>query len=105
MWGVYAGLSATLLVIAGCSTPVTMVATGGSRADGTVTLSYEHDSLERPVVDMQQAAITAAEKCKVWGYTDAEPFGGAISHCADSHGCDWRIVTATYQCTGAGPSH
>ena len=107
MRGVYAGLLAALFVIAGCSTPKTMVATGGSRADGTVTLSYEHGLFQRPVVDMQQAAVTATEKCRVWGYTDAEAFGGGISHCASytPDGCVRWLVTATYQCTGAGPPH
>jgi hypothetical protein len=79
-----------------------MVPTGGSRADGTVKLSYEFDRLEKPQVDMVQGAAAAAERCKNWGYSGAQPFGGQTKVCNDHNrdGCTSWLVTVEFQCTG-----
>ncbi|MDO9520617.1 MAG: YecR family lipoprotein [Pseudohongiella sp.] len=80
-----------------------MQATGGSRADGTVALSYSYTMFQTPVVDWTQATQTAIARCKAWDYSDAEAFGGSTSQCADPQ-CNTTIVTATFQCTGStGP--
>src|SRR5947208_8803804 len=63
----------TLVVLIGCSVPKVPVPTGGSRADGTVRLAYEYGLFEVPQVDWVSARGTAAERCRAWGYTDAEP--------------------------------
>jgi hypothetical protein len=52
------------------------VATGGSKSDGTVKLSYEFGLFQEPVVNEQQGLELAKSKCAMWGYTGAEPFGG-----------------------------
>jgi len=38
--------------LSGCAVQPQMVPTGGSRADGTVKLSYDYGSLQIPKVDM-----------------------------------------------------
>jgi YecR-like lipoprotein len=64
------------LLSSGCATVKTLEATGGSRSDGTVELSYEYGSLEAPQVQWEQGLVTARERCAAWGYSDAEAFGG-----------------------------
>lgn len=89
----------------GCATTVnkTLQATGGSRADGMVEMSFEHTWLEKPVVQWEQGKITAGERCRAWGYDRAEPFGGASTQCKQYNGfgdCMQAVVTIRYQCIG-----
>ena len=96
-------LCASLLALTGCATPTTLVPTDGSRADGTIELSYEHGEFEKPVIDLEQARQSAKERCKAWGYDDAEAFGGQRTSCAmpgGFAGCARYIVTVRYQCLG-----
>jgi hypothetical protein len=90
--------------LAACATTKEWAATGGSRADGTVKLSYEYGAFETPSASPEQALALAASKCSVWGYSGAEPFGGALSTCTNHNGygnCVRWLVTAEYQCAGA----
>ncbi len=92
---------ALLSLIFGCATSKQLTATGGSKADGTVRLSYEHSPYEAPQVDMKQALTTAQQRCRAWGYTDADPFGGTTRVCnmpSGLGGCNQWLVTAEYQC-------
>jgi hypothetical protein len=93
--------SLTVVAIVGCAVQRDWVATGGSRADGVVSLSFEYGAFERPEVDDLQGQQVAVERCAVWGYSGADPFGGTVSQCvvADGFGsCNrWRI-TRDYQC-------
>lgn len=80
-----------------------MVPTNGSRADGTVELSYEYAELQQPQVDMNQAHHAAKDRCAAWGYKDAEPFGGQQTSCevpGGLSGCAKFLVTVRYQCLG-----
>lgn len=88
----------------GCATNVVPVATSGSRSDATVELSYEYGYLQRPVVDEAQAQETALQRCRVWGYSGADPFGGQRSICdlPGEFSCAHTVVTVKYQCTGTG---
>lgn len=90
------------LVLSGCATPKQLVATGGSRADGTVKMSYEYGRFETPHVNASQGSVGARQRCAAWGYTGAEPFGGATKQCVDfsGGGCSRWMVTYEYQCTG-----
>ncbi|ODA66232.1 hypothetical protein A7A08_02879 [Methyloligella halotolerans] len=96
-----------IVILAGgaisCAKNKELVATGGSRADGTVDLSYEYAALEKPVVNEAQGLITAQQKCAAWGYSGAEAFGGRKEECqyANEYGCMKYFVTVKYQCTGA----
>lgn len=91
------------LILVGCATAQKQwVPTGGSRADGTVRLSYETHAYERAVTDDAQGVQMARQRCRSWGYEDAEPFGGTTRQCQEqtTYGCSRMLVTAEYQCLG-----
>ena len=91
-------------IIAGCSTKKDFYATGGSRADGVVDMAYDFNRMETPVIDKKQAYSIARSKCSLWGYGDAEPFGGQIQICQARSGfgeCSAWQVTVKYQCLGS----
>ncbi len=91
------------LSLSACATIKVPQATGGSKADGIVELSYQYGGFEQPVVQWDQALITAKKHCKAWGYQNAEAFSGTISQCQsyNQYGCVSFFVTAKYQCTGS----
>lgn len=92
-----------VFALSSCATNKVAEATGGSRADGTVELSFEYGMFEQPHVDWADAQTTAESRCHVWGYSGAEKFGGAVNHCEQvgAYGeCARTLVTVRYQCTG-----
>lgn len=94
---------AIVLSLTGCAVQKELQPTGGSRADGTIKMSYEVGEFEQPVVDMAQAQASAKARCKKWGYKDAEPFGGQQTTCNQPggfNGCANRLVTVEFQCLG-----
>lgn len=97
--------AAAIALLAGCTTVKDWSATGGSRSDGVVRLSYEHGEFEKAVLNEAQAVSIATKRCATWGYTGAEAFGGVSRQCAQMGGmggCATYIVTKEYQCTGQG---
>jgi hypothetical protein len=97
-------LLATVL-LGGCAVPMKMVPTGGSRADGTVKLSYDYGAFQVPKLDPAQGVQDATGRCKAWGYTGAEAFGGSTTTCINSSmgGCNMYRATVEFQCTGNPP--
>jgi hypothetical protein len=98
---------AALAGLSSCAVQKEMVATGGSRADGTVQMSFEYGLFEKPQIDGGKAKLAAAQRCSAWGYKDAEPFGGAMTKCEMVNGygsCIQFLVTMSYQCTGTPPA-
>lgn len=92
------------LLAAGCTSQKVLQATGGSRADGTVNLSFETGLFENAVIDWEQAGSVARKRCAAWGYTDAEAFGGSTTQCQayNAYGsCIHAFVTVPYQCINA----
>lgn len=91
-----------ILGLTGCVTSKEWVATGGSRSDGIVRLSYEYGMFEQPQVNEEQAVKLATGRCAAWGYTGAEAFGGITRNCSSPtySGCNAWIVTKEYQCVG-----
>lgn len=94
------------LTALGCTTqkPMDWSATGGSRGDGVVKLAIQYRDDIEPIVNEKQAINEATRRCKVWGYTGAEAFGGKVTHCNQWGGfgnqsCLDTIVTKEYQCT------
>lgn len=89
-------------IFAGCAVNKDLQATGGSRADGVVELSYEVGSFEQAVIDEQQGLQTARQRCAAWGYTNAEAFGGQKRQCQQFYqsSCVQQLVIIAYQCTG-----
>lgn len=96
-------LVAVVLLISGCVVQKELIPTGGSRADGTIELSYEYTEFQTPEVNIQQGIDSARQRCIAWGYADAEPFGGQKSTCQQLggvSGCTKTLVTIEYQCIG-----
>lgn len=100
----------TLLVLAaiasatGCAVKKDFYSTGGSRADGTVDMAYDFNQFEQPVINQDQARSIAKSKCRVWGYNDAEAFGGRQQICNQFNGygtCVAGQVVHKYQCIGS----
>lgn len=90
------------LALSGCSVKRELTATGGSRADGTVTLSYEIGDMQKAVLSQERGLATAQARCRAWGYSGAQKFGGESRQCQvpSSYGCIQWLVSVTYQCTG-----
>lgn len=86
----------------GCAVKKEWSATGGSRSDGTIKLSYQYGLFEQPMVDREKGIQIASDKCKSWGYESAEAFGGVMTNCNNftQNGCISWLVTADYQCLG-----
>jgi hypothetical protein len=103
---------ATLMVlltifINGCAVQETLQATGGSKADGVVALSYEYSKFEVPTLNPRQGEEVAKQRCASWGYGGAEAFGGSTRQCTERSafaGCSAWLVTFKYQCIDAQKS-
>ncbi|MBI1492678.1 YecR family lipoprotein [Halocynthiibacter styelae] len=96
-------LSLIGLTLVSCATPVekTPLPIGGSRADGSVVLGYQHSWIEVPTVDWAAASVSATRRCQAWGYRSADPFEGIRTQCerSDVYGtCLETTVSKTYQC-------
>jgi len=94
---------AAVACLAGCTVARDWTATGGSRADGTVELSYQYGMFQVPRENETQGVDLATLTCSGWGYSGAQPFGGEIKQCGaqNSSGCISWLVTRKYQCLGA----
>ena len=98
-------IAVAVVALSGCATTKNWSATGGSRADATVRLSYTYGPFEQPHASEQEALSLAASRCGAWGYEGAEAFGGAEQRCTapgGMGGCNQFEVTKEYQCTGTG---
>ncbi|OOF39880.1 hypothetical protein BKK49_07075 [Rodentibacter rarus] len=87
-------------LLAGCSVHKDLVATGGSKADGTIELSYAYGGFEVPKISEEQGLELAKKRCSSWGYKNAEKFGGKKQVCTmpTGFGCNEFTVTMQYQC-------
>jgi hypothetical protein len=97
-------LGSLFVALAGCATVSQMTATGGSRADGVVRLSYELGPFDKARIDEAAGLRDAQARCKTWGYKDAEAFGGVTRQCqapGGMYGCQRWLITKEYQCLGA----
>ena len=89
-------------LLVACATPTSMSATGGSKADGVVELSYEYGEFQQPILDPAQGIDVAKKRCGAWGYKNAEAFDGGINTCVipgGFGGCSRMRTTISYQCT------
>ena len=89
------------LILNSCATVKTPIPISGSKADGTITLAYQYGEFEEPVIDWDSSNAKAKERCKAWGYHNAQPFGGSQSSCLayNQYGCVQEQVTIMYQCS------
>lgn len=88
------------LLLSGCTVTVVPVATGGSRSDGIVKMSYQFSPITIPQFDQTAAIRKAAQYCQNWGYDTAEPFDAGLTSCSQpsAFGCDMHLTTIEYQC-------
>ena len=91
---------AIVLTLAACTVDKQLSATGGSRADGIVELSYEIGDMQKARIDWARADQDAVRRCNAWGYSQAERFGGERRQCNNpsTYGCMNWFVTVNYQC-------
>lgn len=89
-----------LLLLPACAVQVSLIPSGGSKADGVIELSYSYGQYQTPEVDYQQGLIKAIDRCMAWGYRDAEAFGYGSVECiySNDYGCRQYTVTHSYQC-------
>lgn len=91
-----------IVALTGCiSTPMQWGASGGSRADGIVELSYTYNYMQKPITSEVQGRLRAAQMCLAWGYVNGvEPMDVDERKCESSsyNGCDLWRVTRKYQC-------
>lgn len=88
------------VAVTACTDHVTPIDTGGSRSDGVVKMSFEYKGRQKPIVDWHTAHQVALRRCRQWGYTRTEAFGGVVQQCQGSnqYGCNRWFVTRSYQC-------
>jgi hypothetical protein len=94
-------ISTVILALTGCAVVKVPRASGGSKSDGIVELSYSYGSIEFPKVDYSQADKEAANACMIWGYDNASPLAGKTQQCHSWDqwgGCASATITIKYQC-------
>lgn len=94
-------LAIAAITVAGCAVQKNWIATGGSKADGTVRLSYQYGAFQKPELDENQGLGLAIERCSAWGYSRAAAFGGTVQNCQTTDGygnCNSWLVTKEFQC-------
>ena len=92
-----------MFLVVGCSSNVdkSLMAIDGSKADAVVSLYYEIEDDQTPVIDWDLALKTAKEKCENWKFTDASKFGGEKKECSIDNKfgqCDKKDIYVKYQC-------
>lgn len=97
----------------GCATqkiPVNWTPSGGSRADATVEMGVIYSPAhEYPATQPERLLEMAKERCRAWGYADAEVFGQPVERCTSrSYGPFGQVVCLemqakqVFQCLGRG---
>ena len=84
MLRIFPVLAATVAV-AGCTTYKMWTEYGGGKEEGVVQLSYEYRRFESPQVDERAGIELARERCRDWGFKDAQR-KGEDRQCIDGRG-------------------
>jgi hypothetical protein len=89
-----------LLSLGGCTTYKLWNEAGSDQDTGSVSLSYEYRKFESPQVDERAGIEMARERCKDWGYPNAQR-KGEDRKCTDGveSSCSKWLVTREYRCT------
>jgi hypothetical protein len=92
-------LLVTLVASAGCTTYKLWTEYGGGKEEGVIQLSYEYRRFENPQVDERAGIETARERCRDWGFKNAQRKGedrvcidGVQNDCSK-----WRVIRE-YRC-------
>lgn len=88
------------LLVAGCAVTKTPVATGGSRGDASIEMSYDVFGGQQVIPDWPAAQIGADQRCQAWGYSRAVAYDGTTTRCnaSNAFGCINETITRNYQC-------
>lgn len=91
----------SIALSSGCAVQKSYGASGGSKADGIVKMSYSYGGMDMPNADPLEALNKAIARCKVWGYASAEAFEYESKLCQarSEYGCSAWMVTKEFQCT------
>jgi len=97
---IIATLTLAALFLTGCATPKNWEATGGSKSDGVVQVSYELGQFESGQSDSAQGLQVATARCKTWGYKKAELTGSEKNICRTmgQFNCLQTTITQDYLC-------
>jgi len=90
-----------ILALSSCAVQKHYGASGGSKADGIVKMSYTYGTFDQVTIDEGEALVKAIRRCQVWGYNSAEAFEFVNRICQghDGYGnCSQWIVTKEFQC-------
>jgi hypothetical protein len=97
-----------LALLGACATTEHWNAESGDRKAGVVKVSFEHDDEVEPLLSETKADQIAENRCKAWGYREAELIPGVVRDCSSEDGnrCELWKVTREYQCqSGATLAH
>ena len=95
---IFAVLTVTVAV-ASCTTYKTWSEYGGGKEEGVLQLTYEYRRFENPQVDERAGIQLARERCRDWGFKDAQR-KGEDRQCTDGIESDcakWRVIRE-YRC-------
>jgi hypothetical protein len=84
-------------------TPKEYKTSGGSKADAIIEMSFSYGWLEDPEVDIEHAQYEAAQRCKSWGFDEADAFDLPTETCirmSKKGNCKEFRVTKKFQCIG-----
>ena len=91
-----------VLTMTGCAVQKNYGASGGSKSDGTVKMSYTYGLFQKVTVDERAALHSATARCAAWGYTRATAFDFIERKCTyfsqDGNCMSW-MVTKEFQCS------
>lgn len=89
-----------VLFLQGCTYVKQWRASGGSRADGIVELSFilEGGLGIKAIADPEQGISEALPRCIAWGYSKTEPFGFIDQKCQFFDWIKSCVYTQKYQC-------
>jgi len=91
---------AILVSLAGCTTYKLWGEADSDQEQGVVRLSYEYRKFESPHVDELAGIGMARERCRDWGYKDAQR-KGEDRQCTDGvkSDCSKWLVIREYRCS------
>ena len=87
------------IAMVACTTYKSWTPAGDSEEEGVVSLSYEYRRYESPQVDERAGLSMARDRCKDWGYHNAQR-KGENRQCKDGtqSDCSKWLVIREYRC-------
>ena len=89
----------SLAALSGCTTYKMWSEYDGGKEEGVLQLSYEYRRFESPQVDERAGIQLARERCRDWGFQDAQR-KGEDRQCTDGveSDCSKWLVIREYRC-------